>query len=239
MFLNTVKNLIYPPKCVGCGEILSANTDKPFCLECYIRWLEECNSKCPDCGEKQTECRCSFDKEVMETYCHLTEYTSGKNSMAEKVLFSMKSRHNGLLFEFLSRQLADTIKEKYTLDRTVVTFVPRSPEKKRKVGYDQAKQLAKCTAKQLGLPFAELLGHKIARSEQKTLNSEKREMSAEKNYYFKCRNKDFLKYKNVILIDDIGTTGASLNICAGILKFNYARTVHAVTVCKNRPKKTV
>jgi ComF family protein len=113
-------------------------------------------------------------------------------------------------------------------EKAIVTFVPRSHEAVLRDGYDHMERCAKATAKKLGIRFYKLLGRSSNAKEQKKLDSAGRQENARKTIKLKTGHK--LTGRNIILLDDIVTTGASLNACAELLLAAGARTVVAATI---------
>ena len=88
-FLKLLKNLLWPPKCVGCGEFTQQNIfdtcELPLCESCRKRWEREKLERCPDCELEMTVCNCSsrlLEKAGVEDAVKLFNY-SVKNQSYE------------------------------------------------------------------------------------------------------------------------------------------------------------
>lgn len=107
--------------------------------------------------------------------------------------------------------------------------VPLHRSKYLKRGYNQAEVLAKELSKRFNLPVDSdaLIRTKNTRP-QKELNDTERKNNIEKAFQTVINS---LEYKKVILVDDIYTTGATINECAGVLRRAGVENVYFVTAC--------
>ena len=114
----------------------------------------------------------------------------------------------------------------------IIIPVPISKKRFQIRGYNQslliAKEIAKMHHKKLE---ADVLIKIQNNSPQSTLNKQEREKNA-KNVY-KIRNTEKIKNKKILLIDDIFTTGATVNECSKILKQGQAKKVDILTIAKD------
>lgn len=114
----------------------------------------------------------------------------------------------------------------------VITFPPRRHAAIRKDGFDQAKRLAEALSRTTGWPTCTLLTRtEQGRREQKRLNAEARAANAASAYALSTQVSR-AKGKTVILIDDLYTTGATLQVCAALLLSAGANRVILATVGK-------
>lgn len=112
---------------------------------------------------------------------------------------------------------------------TVVTWAPTSPQRRRRRGYDQAQILAQHTATLLGLRCQRLLVHRSDRRVQTGATREERSQRAERfrAVPFEGTAASF-RLGQVLLVDDVMTTGATLSGAARVLRDVGAPSVHAV-----------
>lgn len=113
---------------------------------------------------------------------------------------------------------------------TVVTYVPTATSRVRQRGYDQAQLIAKAFAKQRGITCSELL---IRHGQSRQVGSDRKHRleQAVKNYQFK---RIIPKGTEVLLIDDILTTGATLEASAKMLHQAGAKTVNAAVFAQKQ-----
>ncbi len=229
--LDTLLDFIFPPRCAGCGEII-ASASAPLCPYCRTKWESEKRAACNRCRLPHTRCRCALKADsggVIESSVHLAGYDARKPSVAKSIILAAKSSRDSRLFDFLARELAPLVSDVISYpDDTIVTYVPRSPENYRKYGIDQAEKLAKATAQIMELPFERTLIHNKSSHIQKELGAKDRLENSLKAY--SATSDTLLKGKDIILIDDVITTGSSLYACACLLIGCGAKRIYAVSV---------
>ena len=209
-------SLLFPPRCLICGADIESEADI-LCEKCRILWKLERQKRCPVCGCGVEYCRCvppALSCSAIGGVTSAVFYTK-RQSTARSLLLFAKQRCSGRLAAFFASELAEILTERsFFTQNTVLTYVPRSPSKKREYGFDQAELIAKALAPLLGLPLVRPLKH-IGNTEQKLLGGAERRANAADSYCLK-RNFTF-RGENVLLIDDIITTGASMEVCAELL----------------------
>ena len=129
---------------------------------------------------------------------------------------------------YLAREIAG-----FNLDgETLVTCVPRSDEGLRENGFDQSELLAKVVSSIVPeVHFAKLLKRKGKSSMQKRLGGKEREENVKGKF---CAMKTKASPKNIVIVDDVFTTGSSLKECASVLLNVYSDAcVYCVTVARN------
>jgi len=117
------------------------------------------------------------------------------------------------------------------VESDVVTAVPMSRRKRGVKGFDHAEILAKAVASELGVEYRRMLAKVKKNKEQHTLSAKER-FSNVKGVYVAREN----NYKNVLLIDDIKTTGATIDECSRQLMLAGTENVYCstavITTCK-------
>lgn len=113
----------------------------------------------------------------------------------------------------------------------VVSFVPITKKREGWRGYNQAEILAKAIAEYFGKPLAPTLKKIKETKTQVGLPKKKREQNL-KGVFKLAANKPGVEGKRVLLVDDVVTTGTTLNECARVLKSAGARSIWAITVAK-------
>ncbi len=110
----------------------------------------------------------------------------------------------------------------------VVTAVPVSASRYRERGYNQSELIARVIARKLGLQYQSLLGrqngeHQLGKDRNTRIEQVKDVFYSQKQ----CTN------SRVLIIDDVVTTGATLDSCARILKTNGAKNVWGAVIAKH------
>lgn len=124
-------------------------------------------------------------------------------------------------------------------DTTTITAIPLSKKRERERGFNQAECIARALSERSGLSYQRLLQRKKLTKAQAKLSAEERQKNVEDAFQIAPtprgrgipipRNLE-LSGKTIILIDDVVTTGATLNEAARMLKVSGAGRVIAVTV---------
>ncbi len=208
-------------RCVFCNTAIVKRDGAPLCSACMFAW------------EKEKELA-HLPNSTVRRYYHLAYYDKRTPSVCRSAVLRAKEKLDGQLCRFLASELTDVLPITLQKD-AIVTFVPRRREARLEIGYDQAKRLAKGVAKKAKLVFAPLLKRNVDGIAQKEQDAEERQMSAA-CAYMPTRKIALCKGKQIILIDDVKTTGASLGACIKLLKENGARRVDAVTIGTVRRK---
>lgn len=221
----------YPNTCLGCSKIIESGDF--LCDYCYNTIERTAVDKlCLRCGLPKKNCDCS--KYIFcFNGCIAPFYYSG---IAKKMMYRFKFRRKEYIADFFAQQMALSIKQNFSdINFDTVVYVPMNKFRELRRGYNQSEVLAKKIAALLNLPLSEnVLGVKLRRRIQHNLPHDKRFDNVKDKYYYKRS----LKGKTVLLIDDIKTTGASLNQCALQLLRGGAVSVYcATTLITNNAKK--
>ena len=131
------------------------------------------------------------------------------------------------MYSFFVERMSLFIKQGFSdVDFDIITYVPLHSLRKFQRGYNQSYLLARKISEILNIPLADnILGAKFRFKTQHS-TSLKLRFDNVKNKYF-CKYK--LNGKTVLLVDDIKTTGATLNECAKQLMISGANKVYCVT----------
>lgn len=206
-----------PPKCIFCGNE-KCNAAAPLCAECFKKYVSFTLEGCADCGAMPIDCSCFSVKNCTQHY-YLFNYG---DPLIRRMIFKLKHKCDKYGFAFLAARLVDMIavKTNNAISFDCVCFVPRDKKGRLRYGFDQAEALAKQAAKLLGIPCVKLLISKGSIGEQKRLKRSFRGIAARLRFDINRKKLDAgrLTYKNVLLVDDIVTTGASMGECARLLK---------------------
>lgn len=244
MIRQFFKNLIFPPKCMGCGEFAREHMldfdSIPFCKKCHASFEKEKHERCDRCGLEIFLCNCGtpfLEKCEVEHCMKLVKYSAKKDSIGKNAVFCMKKKRNKEAFDFIAGQLAVGInrkKSELSVKNGVVLYVPRGRNGLNKYGFDQAKELARRISALTDMKCVSLFyKSRVAKAEQKKLSLRSR-LELAKNAFLV--NKDKLNELKgcdcVFLIDDVMTSGASLGGCIMRLKSYFKGKIVCVTVAK-------
>ena len=219
-----LKHLLFPPRCIICKEYLKPDTAILFCSDCLKRLPYLPAEHCPVCGRvTPSGAALCFD-------CH--NHRPAFRSHRSIVFYTKEIRQAILLFKFYHKRhyaipmgslMSSYLSQSYDL----ITAVPISKRRYRERGYNQSRLLAEQIERLRGIPYAETLKKIKNTPPQSKLNHRKRQENI-KNA-FSAIQPETLVGKRILLIDDICTTGATLNECARVLMKAGAAYVDALT----------
>ncbi len=208
-------------RCVFCHTAIEKRDGAPLCHACMAEW------------EKEKELA-YVPSASARRYHHLAYYDKCTPSVCRAAVLRAKEKLDAQLCRFLADELTRVLPVTLRAD-AMVTFVPRRREARLNIGYDQASRLAKGVAKQASLACVPLIKRNVDGMAQKEQDAQGRQTSAA-CAYLPSRKIDLCKGKQIILIDDVKTTGASLGACIKLLKEHGAGRIDAVTVGTVRKK---
>ena len=230
---------LFVPKCAACREpvdISEYRKYRPMCRICREKWEAEKSLPCPKCGRPAGVCICGVPvdkKRRIDGEVHIAPYNI-PDGAARLVVLTAKLTNNRFIFSFLINELSQLTVDKFRInERTVLTYVPRDPVKRRAAGHDQSKIIARGISKKTGIPLVEFIRHKKGGKQQKTLDFTSRKRNARLSYSVVGKNKKYIRGREIILFDDTITTGSTMTTCAALLKQAGASKVYAISITKN------
>jgi len=196
--------------CVVCDECWANNADVrvPSCFWCNS--LSDSGKTCKKC--------------VPKTSLNGAVVGYRYKDLVKECIYELKYYSNREMARFLARQLAQSIN---STQFDFISFVPTTGRNQRRRGYNQARLLAKEISSICQLPLITALV-RTRHVDQIGLKRSER-LSAIKNNFIAI---DGYCGKRILLVDDVITTGATLNECAQTLKRSGVKNVRAVVVAK-------
>ena len=231
--MNLLVELLFPRRCPVCDKPVDKlgryicqkcqNTlryvQSPYCMKCGKSLKDEMKEYCGDC---------LGSSHFFERGRALYEYDSIKEAIY-RFKYERRREYADFFGKELARQFGTQIKE-WKADAIVP--VPLHAEREKKRGYNQAALLAKELEKELGIPVKEKIIRRVkATLPQKQVNGKERQNNL-KNA-FKIRKND-VKLNTVIVVDDIYTTGTTMDEIAGCLKRAGIREIYCISLAVGR-----
>lgn len=189
-------------------------------------------SNCIVCGEEQYIGLCPLCKvriKRMESVTDVITYGFYGNVLKELIL-QFKYHKNFIAGDILSEFLVQLIEEN-NVKGDVICYVPMTRKSKRKRGFNQCELIANYIGDKFNIPVSNSILKIISTSEQKTLSKDERFKNIKGA--FSIKNSNEILNKDIILIDDVITTGATINECIKILKKFGADKITVLTIAKS------
>ena len=207
-------SILFPPKCILCGGLLDRD-ETDLCRRCRVE-----TPQYP--GRKRK-------LQFLDSFAAVWYYEGNVRSSLLRYKFYHARSYAGPY----GRLLAMVLLEEYPEGFDVLTWVPVSPLRKLRRGYDQVELLAKAVGKELGMtPVPTLKKIRNNRPQSRLKGVEARRANVLGAYRI-LENTD-VKGKRVALLDDILTTGATAGECARVLLSAGAKEVHCAAVAAAR-----
>jgi competence protein ComFC len=215
----------FPRRCVGCGKVGGF-----LCPECLGRLPRLIPPFCPRCGRPQASgivCPSCWQR---PTEIDGIRSPFRFDEVIRKAIHELKYRNLKAISPCLAELLADYLKEN-PLPGEALIGVPLHPRRLRERGYNQSGLVAAELGKRIGLPVIEdcLIRVKQAQPQVKAVDVEERRRNVADA--FVCRD-ERVSGKQIILIDDVCTSGATLESCAAALKNKGAKSVWGLTLAR-------
>ena len=224
----------YDPKwrCNGCGMEMFG--DGFFCDKCEKELPYNNKTVCDHCGREIVNPAgyCSTCKENMvsvDKARSVFKYAPPISGLIMKA----KYENGKYILDYFAEKLAFLYFNGFFRSETVCC-VPMSAKRLKKRGYNQSEILAKKVSGKINVPFCDCVAKVKETERQAKLNRKERLKNLTDS--FKVTDKKAVRGKNVLLVDDVSTTGATAEAIALQLKKAGALRVHLITVANVPPK---
>ncbi|MEB2356491.1 ComF family protein [Bacillus pumilus] len=211
-------------------SLLLLNNDR-LCIACKHRLEKIQRPICPACGRAQSNdqlCQdCSRWKERLDSTTVLVKNRSvyAYNDLMKDVLSRFKFRGDTALAELFKQDVQAVFKRSFSIKEPVLIPIPLSKERLNERGFNQSVILATLIGQPLLQPLV-----KIHQSKQ---SKKKKNERLDQKGMFQINQTDAIVQRDVILIDDIYTTGATIYDAARILKEAGAKSVSSFTLIRS------
>lgn len=224
--------LLYPPRCTFCEEILPLTVDNLLCFHCDQDYPLIQDPVCNQCGKQLAHDHelCLDCKKAHHSYekgIALYPYEGGIKEALYRFKYGGRRKYARFFAENMHRQLKETT---FYHQVDLILPVPVSKERLKERGYNQAGEIARHLSKISKIPCNE---HILVRDKDTKPQSGFSPSQRARNIKgaFKCLEEFDHKYKVILIIDDIYTTGSTINACAKVLKASGASTIYSSVVC--------
>ncbi len=222
---ENVLDLLFPLHCVGCGR-----EGDLICSDCQADLPRIAPPWCPRCGLPISRPQiCGTCREAPPVLDGLRAPFRFEGAIREAV-HSLKYKNLRVMAAPLARLLAEHLDEEPAPSDLLVP-VPLHPKRLRERGYNQSQLLAQSLSQLVALPVATDSLRRGKDTAPQARASSVDERRANVAHAFTCKP-GLVGGKRVLVIDDVTTTGATLDACAVALKKAGAASVWALTVAR-------
>ena len=203
---NGLMQLFFPHTCAACGRDV-LNEETALCMQCLHQLpVTNFNQHANNPVEKIFWGKLPIT--AATSYCHFT-----KQSLIQNILHQAKYKNNQQAAIFMGNLLGNSLQQSNrfnTIDAIVP--LPLFAARLKKRGYNQAALIARGIAAQTGKPVIETAVTRLSSTETQT-NKNRVERWQNMQGRFMVTNAALLENKHVLLVDDVVTTGATLEAC--------------------------
>ncbi|BCM90009.1 hypothetical protein IAD21_01860 [Abditibacteriota bacterium] len=237
-FIDPVRNwlldVLFPPRCAGCPTFCR----KLFCRKCAPTVLKLRPPYCRVCAEPFDPVAyhdplclsCRSAKTNFDFARAAWLYEGAPRGAIHRLKYGGKSALAARLAPVLSRTVREEDALK-TIRFDCVAPVPLHARRERKRGFNQSELLARAVADELGVALGRALERTRATPPQVGLNLKERQVNV-RGAFALSPGFELPPNANILLVDDVFTTGATLRECATVLKRAGAGSVCAVTLAR-------
>lgn len=215
-----VSALLFPRylRCIACDRDLQDKNKYSLCDECakkivLVNEAESCRicgrglysggMLCDECKEQKPYFRKSYSVVIY-------------NDCAKQLVHRLKYMDKRYISFYTAKMMADKLK-RHSLSYDYILYVPMHIKKEIERGYNQARLLAKYISEETSIPVNSSLIRVKHTQDMNKLSKKLRAINLVNAFDLDLEDRLVLKDKNVLLVDDVYTTGATANECARVL----------------------
>jgi competence protein ComFC len=207
-FIHIFLNFLFPQQCLGCGK-----KNEILCQECLKR----------------------IDYPTLLKYNNIFAASDYNDEIVKKAIWMLKYRGIKQIAEPLTELIKQRIGDKIKIQDNLIIPIPLSKKRFKERGFNQAELIAKyltsdADGKNIGCLTNVLYKIKETSSQVSIKNREERLNNLRGS--FGVKNPELIKNKNIILIDDVSTTGATIREARKVLREAGAQKIIATVVAR-------
>ncbi len=231
---EAILDILFPALCLNCRTALPRESGRILCGQCQEKIQFNTTLFCPVCrlrlADNKKVCHkdskyllaaaTNYDNEVIRNLIHFFKYQKWSN---------LKNFLGEILIKYL-----DSIPLTPGSETCVVIPIPLSQDRLRERGFNQSLLLAKIVADRYRLDLTDNVLKRIKETKSQSGLKDWEERKENVKNCFALENPELINGKNIILVDDVYTSGATMNEAATILRSHGAKKIIAVVVAKAR-----
>ena len=231
MIKETFLNVLFPRRCPVCGEITSP-AGSLICPSCVLKLSFVKPPVCKKCGkeimdEAMEYCSdCMGHRHAFEFGAALLNYDETARTIMAQIKYKNKREYLDFFGAAMAKRYERTVKG---MAVEAIVPVPVHPSRRRARGFNQAEVLAEVLGKKLGIPVKpEMLIREKRTRPQKELTAAERLKNLSGAF---SAGEGICGIRRVLLVDDIYTTGSTMEACARALRSAGVEKVYFAVIC--------
>ena len=237
MIYDAILNLAYPHACTICGYSVEQRKFGVVCQACWqtTRIFTGAETICWKCGVPAVVEAMSTPEQVRCRCCDLQSFTAARaiglyeGALRESVLLLKRQPH---VSQHLERLLVIAARRDPVNTATRIIPVPLHGKKMKARGFNQASILAQALSKSLRLPLDEVSLVRVSGSEKYRAGLDGKGRQDTVAGAFEVRHPRLVANEDILLVDDVFTTGATVSSCAEALTGAGAKSVSVLTIAR-------
>ncbi len=210
---NFFLELFFPEFCLNCGKL-----GPPLCANCYndLKFYFIANQKD------------EMKKNLNKIYFDNLQIMANFSGCLAKLIKAIKYENGRNIAYFLAKML---YRHQIIPQVDMITFIPLHPYKLRSRGYNQGQIIAFELGRITNLPVKNLLFKKENTLAQATIKNQEERLARMQNLFtVQEKYKQLIQNKKILLLDDIVTTGATINSASQVLKVAQVKQIFAIAL---------
>ncbi len=221
--------LIFPKTCIGCYSRLE-NNEQILCKECKGS-LEFLSDVCEVCGSIKENGICHICKSG-EIYFDKARSVFHFNKIIQNLIHEFKYNEMKKVSQYLGKLTEEYLNRFQPFEHVdIITPIPLHKVKKRSRGFNQSEYLTREIADQMKWKHIPnlILRKKFTETQTKLTKKQRRVNVSDA---FKLNPKFDVKNKNILIVDDVFTTGATINSASNLLRNNGVNKIYVLTIAR-------
>ncbi len=225
--INSLTQFISPNICVVCNELIQSENYK-FDFLCNV-----CFKKIPFFNQNEdltTRQILGTDSTKISINLSISLISTHSDSNYFHLIHQLKYQNHRIIGLKLGEELAKFMIKNQFPEFDLILPIPLHPAKKRERGYNQSDFIAKGISNIYNIPFSTKAVTRFVYTESQTLSKSDIERYNNIKNAFKVVNGGLIQNKNILICDDVFTTGSTLNSLATELKESGAKQIYTATI---------
>ncbi len=240
--INLMKNLaelflsiVFPPKCLVCGRKHGGKTAVLICENCFKSIGINSSFSCPECGKRIYDYKkfCAHEPRFL-----LLAAVSYKNPAARELIHALKYQRLKTAAGPLAKILKISLEENpwvktANFNNFLALPIPLHPKKEKARGFNQSLLILKKLSELITLPeIQDNVLIKVRNTNSQIELADYKERTENVSGSFEILEKKKIAGKNILLLDDVFTSGATIKEAARVLKEAGAKKIIGLVVAK-------